>query len=60
MTYKKSISNAAERQRKYRQEQAKLGRRGRLYYLTDGEKGLLDKYLCDMREKENGRDLRNE
>lgn len=42
--------DGASRQAKFREEQRKLGRRGRLYYLTDSEKSAVDAYLHELRE----------
>ena len=42
--------NGASRQAKFREEQKKLGRRGRLYYLTDAEKDAIDSFLHKLRE----------
>jgi len=46
----KSPKDGASRQAKYREEQKKLGRRGRLYYLTDAEKKQVDSFLHELRE----------
>lgn len=39
----------AARQAKYRASQAELGRRGRLYYLTDSEKLAVDAFVLSLR-----------
>lgn len=46
----KSLKDGALRQAKFREEQKKLGRRGRLYYLTDSEKKWFDAELMKQRE----------
>ncbi len=46
----KSPKDGASRQAKFREEQRKLGRRGRLYYLTDEEKAWFDDELRKRRE----------
>jgi hypothetical protein len=46
----KNAKDGASRQAKFREEQKKLGRRGRLYYLTDDEKQAVDSLLDDLRE----------
>jgi hypothetical protein len=40
----------AKTQAKYREEQRKLGRRGRLYYLTDDEKQKVDEFVESIRK----------
>jgi len=45
-----SPKDGASRQAKFREEQKKLGRRGRLYYLTDDEKQAVDAMLNELRE----------
>ena len=53
MGIKKRVSSHKDgdsRQAKFREEQKKLGRRGRLYYLTDAEKKAVDLILHDLRE----------
>lgn len=45
----KSPKDGASRQKKFRGEQKKLGRRGRLYYLTDAEKESVDLFLRELR-----------
>ncbi len=52
MTKRKTAStkDGACRQAKFRKEQKKLGRRGRLYYLTDEEKEMVDSFLYKLRE----------
>ena len=45
-----SLKDGASRQAKFREEQKKLGRRGRLYYLTDEEKQDVDSFLHELRE----------
>jgi hypothetical protein len=47
-----SPKDGAARQAKYRQEQAKLGRRPRLVYLTDAEKAEFDRWLLATRKGE--------
>jgi len=47
---KPSPKNGASRQKRFRDEQKKLGRRGRLYYLTDAEKQAVDSLLHELRE----------
>jgi len=42
--------DGASRQAKFREEQRKLGRRGRLYYLIDEEKEWFDQQLHKLRE----------
>ena len=46
----KSPKDGASRQAKFRDEQKKLGRRGRLYYLSDSEKDAVDSLLHKLRE----------
>ena len=50
MVKKTKIATGASRQAKFRDEQKKLGRRGRLYYLTDAEKEAVDAFLQELRE----------
>lgn len=49
-TKAKSQKNGASRQAKFREEQRKMGRRGRLYYLTDVEKEKVDQFVHALRE----------
>lgn len=46
----KKPPDGASRQAKFREEQKKLGRRGRLYYLTDAEKKAVDSFLHELRK----------
>jgi len=46
----KKQEDGASRQAKFRDEQKKLGRRGRLYYLTDEEKFEVDALIQELRE----------
>ncbi len=46
----KPPKDGASRQAKFREAQKKLGRRGRLYYLTDAEKDAVDSFLHKLRE----------
>ena len=46
---KQSPKDGAARQAKYREEQAKLGRRARLLYLTDAEKARVDALIRKLR-----------
>lgn len=41
--------DGATRQARYRSEQKKLGRRPRLFYLTDDEKAKVDRLLATLR-----------
>lgn len=49
MVTKGSPKDGAARQAKYRQDQAKLGRKPRLVYLTDQEKAEFDRWLLGLR-----------
>ena len=40
----------AERQRTYREQQKKLGRRQRLKYLTDKENKAVDQFIAELRK----------
>ena len=43
-------TDGASRQAKYREEQRKLGRKGRLIYLTDEEKKSVDALIVKLRK----------
>ena len=47
---KTSTKDGALRQSNFREKQKKLGRRGRLYFLTDEEKLAVDSFLHKLRE----------
>ena len=47
-----ATSANAQAQVRYREEQKKLGRRGRLYYLTDDEKPNVDEFIERLRKIE--------
>lgn len=50
MVKKAKVTTGASRQAKFREEQKKLGRRGRLYYLADVEKEAVDSFLQELRK----------
>lgn len=49
MTTKPSPNHGAIKQARYRAAQLKLGRRGRVYFLTDAEKTRVDAFVAGLR-----------
>lgn len=45
-----NAKSSAERQRAYREQQKKLGRRQRLKYLTDKENKAVDQFIAELRK----------
>ena len=45
-----NAKTTAERQRQYREQQKKLGRRQRLKYLTDKENKAVDQFIAELRK----------